>query len=271
MEVEVNEININRYINNELNAEELLAFEALLQKDKALQEKINFHKDIDAVLFEKMAPVKEFKEEEALLKPSLNELGDHFFLQDKKADAKREEIRKIEPSNEAKPKTGIVKRLIPFAALAAAAAVLLFVISPWKSNLTNPQLASSHFQPFDLEYIMNTKDNLTLYDQAKKEYHSENYQAALPLLNQYLESNQNSPKALLAKGSTEFELNQLDNAIKSFKLASSNSSFRAIANWYIALTYLKKDDNQAAKTALQQINKGEENYKKAQQLLKQIK
>lgn len=266
MELNTNEININRYINNELSGEELNAFEAELQQDIALQKKINFHKEVDAVLYDKMAPVKEFKEEEALLLPTLNELGEQYFLKDKK----EEETRTIEPTSEAKPKSGIVKRLIPFATLVAVAAVLLFVIAPWKSNLTNPQLATKHFEAFDLEYIMSEKDDLTIYDQAKKAYHSKNYLEALPLLNQYLKTNPNSPKALLAKGSTEFKLNQLDEAIKSFKLTAGHSSYKAIAHWYLALTYLKKDDKVAAKESLQQIKKGEENHEEAQKLLKKI-
>jgi len=77
--------------------------------------------------------------------------------------------------------------------------------------------------------------------------------------------------ALLVKPKNLILIKITDEALVSFEKANNlNPDFKAIAHWYLALTYLKKEDTQKAKTALTQILKGEEKYEEAQSLLQQI-
>jgi len=175
MESETSQIIINQYINNELSGDALSKFEAQLQKDKALQEKVNFHKEVDAILYEKMAPVKTFEEEEAALKPLLNEFGNQYFLQDEKDEIKEKELDITKPVDETKPKPKLVRRILPFISFAAAAAVLLFVIAPWKSNLSGKQLADNYYKDFSLETVRSSADNTSIIGKAQKSYLNKDY------------------------------------------------------------------------------------------------
>jgi len=260
-----NEININRYINGELKGKDLTAFKALLQQDKTLQKKINLHKDVDAILYEKMAPVKTFKKEEAELEPLLAKLGDEFILQENQIDKQTTETV-TEPQKQAKP--GLVKRLFPIVGLAAAAAILLFLFIPKQQN----KLFAKHFKLPTLQTKMSPSDDLTTFDKANKAYKSKNYKEAVVLYNQSLKEDLNNPKALLYKGGAELELNKGDAALNTFKqLANSHPKYANITNWYIALSHLKKGDQEKAKSTLKLITKEDkEYYNKAQQLLKEI-
>jgi len=273
MELNEKTIEINQYINGELSGNALTKFEALLQKNKALQEKVNFHKDVDAVLLENMTPVNEFIEEEALLMPTLNDLGQKHFLENREATQTEIDLKEKPPATPkpiAVAKPTLVKRLVPMALLAAAAAMLLFVFAPFKGNFDNTELANNNFKPFSLETVMSKEDNPSIKDKARKAYSDKQYKESIPLIEKWLIDSPDSPKAWLAKGSAEYELNKLDEAIISFEQVTGNPSFNALAYWYLALAHLKKGDKQQAKAALMKIEKGEENYEKGQELLKKI-
>jgi len=77
MDLHKDEININRYAKGELSGDALKEFEILLQKDKALQEKVKSHEFIDAVLFKNMENEDQYEDEQTSLKPKkryLNQL-----------------------------------------------------------------------------------------------------------------------------------------------------------------------------------------------------
>lgn len=267
MELNGKAIKINQYINGELSDSDLSAFEDLLKKDKNLMEEVNFHKEVDAVLMEKMSPVNEFKEEEALLLPALNNLGSKHFLEENETTKTTNDIKETPPSGILKPT--LIKSLIPIALLAAAA-MLIFVFVPFKSDFTNATLANNNFQPFGLETVRSAVNNPSIQDKAQKTYNDKKYNEALPLLEKWVIESPGSPKAWLAKGSAEYNLNKLDDAITSFSRVVENTSFKAVARWYMALTYLKKGDKEQAKAILIKIEKEAENYEEANKLLKQI-
>jgi len=268
--MDVNEIDINRYINGKLKGEDLVVFEKLLSQNQTLREKVNFHKDVDAVLKEKMASLETFEKEEAVLKPLLNELGDDFFLQKNQIDKNviLESVAGPATELQSKSKPSIIKRLFPIVGVAAAAAILLFLFIPKQEN----KLFVKYFELPTLQTKMSPSDDPTTFDKANKAYKSKSYKEAVVLYNQSLKEDLNNPKALLYKGGAELELNKISNASNTFqKLINQHPKYADIANWYLALIYLKKGNEEKAKSILKLVTKDDkEYYNKAQQLLKEI-
>lgn len=262
-------INTGKYIDGELEGEALLQFEKLLKTDADLQEEVRFQKEIFTALKAK----SEFEAEKEEVISFLEGLGKNVDLSNR-GDEKAE-IPTIEKAEETSAKTGneqsIIRKLLPFASLVAAAAVLLFVIAPWKSNLTGIKLANQNFQVFPLDALRSSTDNQNILAKAKKAYDEKEYQPAIAGFEDYLKENSNSPNIWLAKGSSEYELNKLDDAIISFQqVQKRNPSYKPLAHWYLALCYLKKEDKVQAKAVLSKISKGEEKYTEAQELLKEL-
>lgn len=264
--------NTGKYIDGELQGEALLQFEKLLKTDADLQEEVRFQKEIFTALKAKSEFEAE-KEEVISFLEGLEKKVDLSNIEDEKPEIiAAEKQTKIEPTSQTVTQPTILRKLLPFATLAAAAAVLLFVLAPWKSNLTGSQLANQNFQTFSLESLRSSTDSQSILEKAKKAYTQNEFQLAITTFEDYLKENPKSPDIWLAKGSSEYKLDKLDNAILSFQEAQKrNPDYKPLAHWYLALCHLKKEDKTKAKSFLNKIMKGEENYEEAQKLLKTLK
>ncbi len=66
---------------------------------------------------------------------------------------------------------------------------------------------------------------------------------------------------MLYKGVSELAINWNEKAKLTFQqVAENHSSYKDIANWYLALFYLKKDDKEMATTYLKRITKNDPAY-----------
>lgn len=267
------EITINKYINGELSGASLAEFKTLLEKDTALQEEVQFHREVDAAL-----SINEEVENNENLKSLLSNLGKKHIQEVKEkthepaAEKAGGEIianPEIFPENKSN-----LKKLNPYLLLAAAAAFLLFMFLPSLQNESNSTIADNRFQLFELDDTTLGSDNSEdLYKKAKSYYENGKYEEAKNQFNLYLQTKPNVPKILLAKGCAEFKLTELDAAIKSFKqvlVAAESDIYQPTAYWYLALSYLKKEDQAQAIKHLKAIQKGQDYFKDAQQLLKQF-
>ncbi len=258
-----------KYIDGELEGEALLQFEKLLQTDKALQEEVSFQKEI----IQSLKAKSEFEAEREEVVSFLNGLEKKVDLSNLESESDTvltTDTKTVqEPASENSSQPALVRKLFPLVALAAAA-VLLFMFGPWGSSYNSLELADNNHTDFSLESVRSTASELN-YADAKEAYEAKNYELAKAGFDSYLKQNPNAPNIWSAKGSTEYQLNQLDEAINSYQQAHKlNTAYHAIAHWYMALAYLKKEDAAKAKTALLQIAEGEEKYAEAQQLLQQI-
>ncbi len=230
--MEISNIHINQYINGELSGEALASFEQYLKEDESLLKKIQLHQDIDQTLMDNYLDLDEVahQKETAKLKPVFEELGDQYF----KPAAK-------------KPGRGKIVSLV--VALSVAAALLIFVIAPF-SNITSPlqkvpatELAHQYFEKYTLGTMQGPNEQAV-----------------------------ESPKVLLQKGSDNYLNNEMEDAIQSFRKVAGGSSliYENIANWYLALCYLKSDQPDKAKPVLKQLQQSKEYASKAKDILKHI-
>jgi len=244
-------ITISKYINGELSGAELAEFEKLLQQDKALADEVNFHKIVDESLLENyQATSKIDKSEQLEFEGILREIMEGKEI--------------INPPIKAPP--SIIRRLIPIAVIAVAASLVFFF---WpNSKNTNSNLADVYYIPY--EFSVSTMDNeYNILNEAEKAYKTKEYEKALSIF----KNHPGNLRVQIAKGNTEYNLKKYSEAVKTFKKViqnSNNVSFKNYAKWYLALTYLKKDDKDQAIKLLGQLPESADFYKQAQNLIKEL-
>jgi len=258
--MEIDHNNIEKYIQGELNGNELIEFEALLKKDETLRKKIAFYQYSMSVLSENQISTKAEEEKLTEINPILEGLRNKYFIN----KAAKTEI----PEEEPKSKPGLIKRLFPYVALTAAAAILIFFFLPTLQKRTNLEIAENNFKIYPLGTQMGE------LEETIKNYNNGNFEEADTQLTARLNELPNSPDLWLAKGCTTFVLDNINVAISSFKKVfevDDSEISHPYANWYLALCYLKKDELENAIHHLKEIKEGADNYTEAKRLLKQLK
>lgn len=265
MDINKQDITINKYITGELEGSELEAFEQRLQQDKALAKDVKFYRKLEEGLeehYQNNAAIDE--NERKAFKQLLSEVMEDEVVHN--------------PDDEIYP-PGIIIKLIPLFTIAAAAFILLF--GGWlltNSLNKNSNLADDFFQPYQynksatLSLDKENFDQINLYlmdsgidsDTEKLNYLNN----AIPQLN-----TDNLEEQLL-KGNIEYVLEKHNDAINSFNEViekTGNSNLKNTAIWYKALTYLKKENKNETIKLLQQLPGSADFYEQAQDLIKELK
>jgi len=264
--MKIDHYNVEKYIQGELTGTQLAEFEASLEKDEALREKVHFYQYAMSTLAKNKVYTKAEEEKIAQIQPTLDELRDKYFIKDT-AETKI-------PQEEIKPKQSITKRLLPYATLAAAAALLIFLFLPQLQNQPNPAIADRNFKSYPLNTKMGVDDTAILFEKGKNNYKKGNFKEAYNQFETFLKENPKAPEVWLAKGSATFKLDDINTAINSFEKVieiDDSGISHSYANWYLALCYLKKDNPEKAIHHLKEIKEGEDNYTEAKRLLQKIK
>lgn len=253
MDYKITDVHINEYISGELTGNDLIEFEKLLAKDKNLQQQIKVHQQIDTVLsdnyFEKNRfNEADYKSEKERLNPIFKKMKEEFFVEEKTDEGKKirnNEINLIKAEKNTPKNTPIIRKLLPFVTLAAAAALLLFVFNPFVNNMSPTQLADQYFEAQTVNNIRGELDNENL---------------------------QKTPRELLAQGSEQYEAGRMGEAIQTFQQVAANSSetFTDAANWYLALCYLKQNQPENAKPLLIKLQTSKNYHVDAKDILKQL-
>lgn len=261
---------IVKYLKNELSSAEMQSFEQELSINKTLKEEVILYKDVEASLSNQF----NYEKEDSELQITFNKLGKKYATEYSETqsettatDSVTSKTHSQEEINQTKP--SIIRRLFPLAALAAAAALLLFMFNPFTQQLSPAQLADQNFTPYTLETFMGNGDSDEFLKKGKKYYNGEAYALAIETFDQYLITNPTDGEVLLAKGSAQFKLNKIDASIQTFQQINNKTS----AKWYLALAHLKNGESEKAKTLLQGLSKKEDNKlytEKAKELLKEL-
>ncbi len=243
---------ISRYADGEMDAEELQAFEQMLQQDAALKKEVDLFREVNDTLKTKLYPGKD----ELALQSTLEEMRQQYFHN---TGAKIVQFRKY--------------RWV--AAVAAAAIIIaLFIWSPWSQPDLYRQYASVEMNSV-AERGTPADSLLQLVTQ---KFNDKNFEETIPLFETLLKTDEANSYlhfyyavALLETGQVEksrAELNQLYNGI---------SIFRYDAAYFMALSYLRKSvpsekekDRVACIQWLNQIPEDASIYSKGQNLLMKL-
>lgn len=221
---------IEQFLDNEMTAEQEAAFKEQVKTDHDLAREVEAH---------------------LLATDGIQYFQEHSSSKSIEAEAVSEapKIQKQTP--------GMLRRIRPIIGFAAAASValLIYFIIP-----KNP------YQHYVLDITEMSGETATL-QQAQDTYNSKDYAAAIPLFKKFPD---NMP-IQIAKANAHYNLGEFDAAIATLQpITSGNSGHKNTANWYLALTYLKQENQtEKAKIALKKIKSGTY-YDKAQKLLKKL-
>jgi len=234
---------IEAYCNGQLKGKEFEAFESDLSDNQELQNEVKFFKENISLLSEGIRN----EDGKEVLKKSLDEIGGRYFEKPK--------TNKIIP----------IRRYI--ASAASIAALLILGILLWPSNSLYEQYAMHTSYSFQQK-----GDSFQDLISAGKAFNSKDYETAGIHFENYLKENAQDKEANFALGICHLEMNQEQKALEVFDSELfKNSVFEGKAQWYKALSYLKMEDYQNCRMALEIIKEDSPYYMKSQSLLKELK
>lgn len=205
--------------------------------------------------------------------PAFDEEVEDYVLifQGIEAQGKRnfiENVQSWEAEIEKKPST---KTLAINQYLAIAASVLILLISimwlffPGYFSKNNDELFLAYFQPYD--DVVSVRSNQSNYfEQGMNAYNEQSYDKAIEFLKLVKPENPQKNAAELYLGISYLAIGETENAATIFKPMSEDGTglFKEIAEWNLALTYLKKREELLLNETLQNIITQKEHIYKQQ-------
>lgn len=243
---------IERYIDLDLDADELEWFQNELRSNPSFASDFNLHKDVDAALSEKDVMV---------MRKQLDKMH-----------------QAVVTEKQSVIKTFFVNRAYYLAA--AAVAVLLIVGGVYllfsNKSYTNEQLYSMYYYP-DESVMMVRSGNVTMEEMlvsSFKLYDQKNYLGALNQFNQIIEKDPSNLPVQFYSGISNMEINNYVKAEKHFSYIANQGDnlFMERAKWYLGLCYLKMNDKSQARQVFTEIVVSKTHYSdKAAEILKNLK
>lgn len=232
-------VSIDRYLANEMEERERLAFEERLKHDNDLTEKVAIYQAAAMTLTDK------FRREE----------GEAAF---------KHNVAEIVAGYPVVKEAKVVK--LNWYAWAAAASVALLCIILFVTKLSKPDYNDfAIYEPIAL--VERGQDNVTRF-QAQQAFNKRQYKFAVVLFNKLLEQDENNAELELYKGIALLESNRVKEANEMFnQVRKSESVYRDNAVWMLALSALKEKDYKKCEAFLNDILPGSSEYEDAQRLL----
>lgn len=233
---------IEDYLNGKLDQNQVALFEKRLNDDPAFAEAFQLEKSMNIFL------VKENNKNQLL--PQLESLGEKHFQTAK--------VKSLQSNR---------RWLYSGLAVAASIALLIFALNGFFQKSLYEQYANH--QALNLIEKSEASPNAA---QAQNEFNANDFQSAYKSLDLYLNQHPEDTKAFLAKGITALETGQYEEALSIFnQIHSENSALKTNGTWYLALTYLKQDKLENARTYLLLIPESENFlFKQAQELMQKL-
>ncbi|MFO7829743.1 MAG: tetratricopeptide repeat protein [Bacteroidales bacterium] len=230
---------MDQYLSGALRGKELHQFEQLLNSDSELKDDLKLNQGIDQAIMED--DIMSFRE-------TMN----YIYEDDQQV--------KRQPSV-------FTKRKLYYA---AATLALLMATGGIIKQVTQPDydshmLFDKYYTPYEVTVTYrsgNTETDRLLLNALQK-YEDENYEQALILFEQLLEKRANDMAVNLYSGISYMEVEKYQKATNSFQtiITDNNNLFIEQAEWYLAMCYLKTEDNAKAKELLEELIKKESYYK----------
>lgn len=242
---------IMRYLANEMEQEERVVFENRLKSDNDFAEDFSTYQEMEKL----MNGHFQYETEENKLLATLQSTTTDFFNKNQEKNSgkvvKMKSSKKISETQAQKPTTNI--RKIVFGITAAAAILLFFMFIPqfFNSSTSYEQYAN---HPTASSMVRGTNDNTNLAE-ADVFFNKENYKKAIPIYQKAYNENPSRLDILLNLGICQLETNKTESAIQSFeKLTEKETAYTDWGYWYLALTYLKKQNKTKTLEYLNQIS-----------------
>ena len=232
---------IEKYIDGELKGKELLKFNELLSTNPDIRRDYNLSLEINNSIIE----------DDVM---ALRETIDFIY----KEESKVKRISSV-----------FTKR--KFYYYAAACAALLIATGGFLQNIINPNLDNEavfekYYTPYDVTVTYrsgNTAIDRLLLN-ALESYEEKDYENALILFEEVMESRKKDMAVNLYSGISYIEEEKYQKATRSFNniISDNDNLFIEQAKWYLAMCYLKTEKTDKAQNVLKEIIKEDSYYKK---------
>lgn len=240
---------IDRYLMEELDTEELVQFEEELATNPTLAMEVEMYREIDAALVET---------DVQLLRSKLEAIG---------KESNKEKQRAI----------WMPISRVAIATIAASLALILSIgglLSRQTTSDTN--LYNKYYQSYQTAGIVRsgntTMDNtLTV---ALQKFNAQEYESALALFQQVIAYDQKNPVGHFYSGVSYQETGRFTKAIEEYEIVikDKDNLFVEQAEWYIGLCYLQTQERKKAYRQLDRISKSNSYYsKKADAIVRRLK
>lgn len=226
------ELQIQEYLDGNLNEPELSAFQQRLQNDQKLAAEVKSLQNIEH---------------------NLRGIG----YQELKSDVSQWETEYKTNS----------KKSQRYTYLAIAASLAIFVLVGYfalNPGVDANDLYAMYYSPYP-DMILSrgevtaSEQQLTFGMQA---YNDKNYSTAINLLADYLEQNGTNRGAYFYLAISQLETGAFDDAEGNFRTAAEDPNFAQQSDWYRALLYMKQHRLELAKTTLKEIANNDSHYKR---------
>ena len=266
---------IDRYIKGELEAKELLAFEAKMKENAALKEEVLLQQQLFNTLDDKTTEWTLLTEDrkhrlQQELKQKLN-TPEYQSISEKIQHIGQEYIQELPPK-----KSLLIryKRLIP-----AAAVILFLIVAGISYTIINNQSLDRYYYKYaqwetELPSFVEKNAAESTFVEAEASFRNKEYIKAIQLFESIEEDNELYPYSLLYLGASYASSNKDMQALKTFNQLAQMDAFAESSKglWYAALIHLKQGDKDKAVELLNIIIKDPNNYhySQAKQLLEQL-
>jgi len=237
---------ILNYLDDQMLAEDKLAFEQKLKTDLLLASKVNEIKELRFYA--------EIKDKSSPSSIAIKEVGAGF------------DPSKVTTSKP-KTKSNIITLLLPV----AAAAVLLFgfFIQPLFESQT-PTTGIVNYEISPLSFQTRGDDNTDLLSNASTAFNTEMYYDAVLYLDEIIIADQDNQKARLYKAVSLLRLGKHQQAQQVLQLLEHQPQYESASYYYRGLSFLQTSNPELAKRMLEKINEESSYYKRAQEKIKQL-
>lgn len=218
---------IEKYLDGNVTEEEKIEFEKRMENDKILASQVTLHKNVNNAI----------KEDDV-----------HHFRLNIRSLIRGRKLQ----TTKVRTQTRYLRYPI------AAAIILLIGFSLWQIvfNKSSLEIYSMFYHPYQTD--ISTRSGDQKVDKVQLSYllyQEGDYEASFEILTNYLTKNFNNQTAHFYYGMNALELQQFDLAIKELKAVAEDLStpFSIHAKWYLAMTYLKINQEEEASRYLQQL------------------
>jgi thioredoxin-like negative regulator of GroEL len=235
-------LSFDRYLANEMPADERAAFELQLTSDTVLAEKFRIYQEVQEIVGARY----QREEQEMAFRENLELIGNEEVVE----------------------KTARTVKMNWYLWAAAASIAFICAFLFYTSSSTPEYSAYAHYEPLALAERGNEDASILKAQQA---FNSQRYAEAVAAIDVLLKQDGKNDALKIYKGISLLELNRVEEANSLFTEVSRTSSiYKDKAFWMLALSALKQKDYETCEDYLRKIPEGSPEYRQAQDLLGEL-